>query len=386
MGYIQPRGGRGGFFPSFQNNNRGKYSRRRQIQNTRRNRNRRPQNYTSQKQCYKCGKPFRPNHLQSCRARDKICTFAKVCRSDHVNFPQINTEDESRNENASQPHEIEVNYPVALADFTSRNGWEELQRDKYSMMSISFAFEIKQTVKISEEDLNGHILKLKTKSAEVLAIADSGSPMSFVNETTARRIHQSDKTTILKKIPPKDTAGNLACNKGKVIIPKGRLIVAIESGGWTIQSAPFIAVHDQKANILDPNLLSNIGIKLIQEKPQYKQVLSITEEDTSHPDIKQWVKENFANLCVKNWKSKKPCDEITSHPRRYTDSSEGSTYSKSPTRKSGKRTQQTNRTKTYHKVGNCSDKQFIHKNKYQTPNIDLLLDNIAQTVKSDTKD
>ena len=67
------------------------------------------------------------------------------------------------------------------------------------MMSISDAFEIKQTVKISEEDLNGHIVKLKTKSAEVLAIADSVSPMSFLNETTARRIHQSDKTTILKK-------------------------------------------------------------------------------------------------------------------------------------------------------------------------------------------
>ena len=55
MGYIQPRGGRGGFSSNFQNNNRGKYSRGRQNQNTRENQNRGPQNYTSQKQCYKCG-------------------------------------------------------------------------------------------------------------------------------------------------------------------------------------------------------------------------------------------------------------------------------------------------------------------------------------------
>ena len=48
---------------------------------------------------------------------------------------------------------------------------------------------------MSEEDLNGHIVKLKTKSEEILAIADSRSPMSFLNETTARRIHQNDKTT-----------------------------------------------------------------------------------------------------------------------------------------------------------------------------------------------
>ena len=52
---------------------------------------------------------------------------------------------------------------------------------------------------MSEEDLNGHIVKLKTKSEEILAIADSRSPISFLNETTARRIHQNDKTTIKKK-------------------------------------------------------------------------------------------------------------------------------------------------------------------------------------------
>ena len=30
--------------------------------------------------------------------------------------------------------------------------------------------------------------------------------------------------------------------------------------------------------------------------------------------------------------------------------------------------------------------KFIHKNKYQMPNIDLFFDNIAQTIKSDTKE
>ena len=64
------------------------------------------------------------------------------------------------------------------------------------MLSISDAFEIKQTAKISEEDLNGHIVKLKTNSEAILANADSGSLMSFLNETTARQLHQNDKTTI----------------------------------------------------------------------------------------------------------------------------------------------------------------------------------------------
>ena len=42
--------------------------------------------YNTQKQCYKCSNQFGQNHLQSCPAKDKICSkcakrghFAKVC-------------------------------------------------------------------------------------------------------------------------------------------------------------------------------------------------------------------------------------------------------------------------------------------------------------------
>ena len=112
------------------------------------------------------------------------------------------------------------------------------------------------------------------------------------------------KLLFKKKIPPENTARNLACYKGKVIILKRRLILAIESGGWTIQSAPFIVVNGQKANIFGRNLLSSIGIKLIQEQPQHKQRLIITEENTSNPGIKHWVKKNFENLCVRIGKTK----------------------------------------------------------------------------------
>ena len=46
-------------------------------------------------------------------------------------------------------------------------------------------------------------------------------------------------------------------------------MVAIESGGEIIQPAAFITVDDQKANILGRNLSSQIGIKLIKEKPKH---------------------------------------------------------------------------------------------------------------------
>ena len=118
------------------------------------------------------------------------------------------------------------NDPVAFAEFSSSNGWDNYQIDNFSVMAIEESFEIKNTRILVEDDLNGHIVKLKTNSEQLFAIADSGSPMSF---------------------PSGDTARNLACYNGETIVPKGRLIITIESGGWQIRAAPFIVVDDKKA-------------------------------------------------------------------------------------------------------------------------------------------
>ena len=98
-------------------------------------------------------------------------------------------------------------------------------------MAISESFEIKHTKTISEDDLNRQIVKLITKTTEMFAIADSGSPMSFLNEKTAQRLQQNNTSATLKNIPPEDTARNLACYNGEYIQPKGILILTIESGG-----------------------------------------------------------------------------------------------------------------------------------------------------------
>ena len=49
-------------------------------------------------------------------------------------------------------------------------------------MAIAESFEIKNTTTLFEDDLNGHIVKLETNTEELFAIANSGSPMSFLNE------------------------------------------------------------------------------------------------------------------------------------------------------------------------------------------------------------
>ena len=69
------------------------------------------------------------------------------------------------------------NNPVAFAEFTSTNCWDDYQIDKFSVMATAEAFKIKSTANLSEYELNGHIVKLKTNTEELFAIPDSGSPM-----------------------------------------------------------------------------------------------------------------------------------------------------------------------------------------------------------------
>ena len=96
-------------------------------------------------------------------------------------------------------------------------------------MAISEAFEAKNSVNLSKDDLNGHIVKLKTKTEDLFAIADSGSPMCLINKKTDRRLQDNDKSTIFKNSPPENAPRNLACYNGETIIPKGRLIITVES-------------------------------------------------------------------------------------------------------------------------------------------------------------
>ena len=85
------------------------------------------QRNTISRQCYKCGNQYDPNHLQSCPAKDKICSkcakrghFAKVCRSTNVNYLG-NTNEEQLEETEIESTETD-NDPVAYADFITNNG------------------------------------------------------------------------------------------------------------------------------------------------------------------------------------------------------------------------------------------------------------------------
>ena len=167
-------------------------------------------------------------------------------------------------------------------------------------------------------------------------------------------------------------------------------------------------MDNHKANIIGRNLLPRIGIKQIRDK-QTQRVLTVQRSNESNHEIKQWARDNVQQLCVRIGKSKhrvmktqfnKDFEPVQQKGRRI------------PIHLQERVEAELNKLidqKHIIKLDKCSDKQFIssivitvkkdqtvklaldskktnkyvHKNKYQIPNIDLLLDNIAQVVKSD---
>ena len=194
----------------------------------------------------------------------------------------------------------------------------------------------------------------------------------------------------------------------KRINPKGRLIITIESGGWKIQLAPFIIVDDQKANIIGRNILPQIGVKLIQKK-QKQNVLNVREQQEWDPEIKQWVKDTFQQLCIRIGKSKSHIMKTQFNQDFKPIKQKGR---RNPVHLQERVEGELNKLMDQNhiiKLDKYSDRQFIspivitvkkhqtvklaldskkinkliHKNKYQMPNIELLMDNIAQVIKSD---
>ena len=70
-------------------------------------------------------------------------TLRKNCRSTNVNYSG-NTKDEQQEETEIDSTET-VTDPVAYAEFTTNNGWENYQIDDFFVMAISESFEIKNT-------------------------------------------------------------------------------------------------------------------------------------------------------------------------------------------------------------------------------------------------
>ena len=62
---------------------------------------------------------------------------------------------------------------------------------QFHILATSEAIEVRNSLDTQEDDLNGLLMEIKTKTENLFAIAASGSPMSFLNEKRHRDYEQT---------------------------------------------------------------------------------------------------------------------------------------------------------------------------------------------------
>ena len=261
-----------GFVAKRNNTNNNRYSSkgRRQRQQSQQRGYTQRQQRNQNKQCFKCGNPFGPGHLQQCPAKDKICNkctkrghYARLCKSSEVNAIQ---------EDQSAEQISHVNYMQA-GDLIP--GWELIHPDDSTTNSIRF--ESKSVNQIDEFELKGHLVRVRCGHNDLVFIADTGSPTSFINQRTANLILSTVKSAKRIQTTKTDEANRMVCYNGYKIPSFGRVITPIEFEGWTLNTISLIVVDEKRANILGRNILPQIGIQL-KQTPAGKPINTISED------------------------------------------------------------------------------------------------------------
>ena len=245
-----------------------------------------PEKAGQKKDCFKCGNAFSANHLAQCPARDKICNkctkrghFARLCKSTEVNAIQ---------EDNQQQQDLQDTDMTAYVNYLQAGdvipGWELIHPDDTSTNWINF--EPRRAEELLDTDLKGHFIRVRSEKNNIVFIADTGSPTSFVNEKAANLLATTVKSAVRTRMKDDNEANKMVCSNGYKFPSLGRLTAPIESGGWTIHTASFIVVDDRRANILGRNLLPQIGIQLHQErKPVGKSILQVNSVKNSDTQI-----------------------------------------------------------------------------------------------------
>ena len=224
----------------------------------------------------------------------KICNkrghYARLCNSSNIN---------AVSEKPDPKQNLQDTDIAAYVDFLQAGdvvpGWEFIHRDDNSVNAMSFHEETAD--KLKTDDLKGHLIRVKIGDNDIVFIADSGSPTSFINNKTATTLQNTVTSARRIQLNQDDEANRMVCYNCYKIPTFGRLITPIESGGWTINTAPFIVVDDKRANSLGRNLLPQLGIHLHQEKPTGKSINYIADSDQSDTVITNWVKSTYPGLC-----------------------------------------------------------------------------------------
>ena len=389
-------GGNGNTVNAIQQNSRFRGAGVRGNQSTRITTNR-----TSIGQCRGCGQSWTPTHRQVCPAMGKKCNycglqnhFAKVCRR-RINNSRTNQQNnrintvenvETSNQNSSQENQ-NVNYI---------NYNEETHSD-YDSSDELYVATIENVDSPNITLLNLSIIIGNTNCDLLL---DSGSGCTIINMSLAREIMLNCIQSQWSEKKPQELKSFL----NDIVQPLGTLKTPVKCNDWYISKARITVVPDGFRPILGRDLFDQLGITITQKPCPKIEVNNVDQTCV----IKKSLAKEFPELISRIGKSKNHTVNSKFHRNYRVVHQKGRKVPIHLQPKVKIELEKLLNEEHIEKLDNCSDQFFIspivitvkkdqsikialdskilnkaiHKNKYQMPNIDSLIQTISQTLST----
>ena len=345
--------------------------------------------------CHFCGSNWTSNHRNKCPARGKRCNncgienhFAKVCRKpkDPNSYPKPkprvnNVEKDDQNEDVNQ---------------ISANSDPDLESN-YSSDEDNCVAAVSSTDSTTSVDaINLPVIFGKTPTN---VLVDSGSVCTIINESLANSIISHDsKSKWIREANPKQ----LKTFSNEPIHTVGILQTSIQSSNWYANPIEIQVVADGHRSLLGRDLFPALGLSIYQSSNH----VTINQVDQEYCPIKKQIAIDYPDLISRIGKSKVHTVRSRFH-KHYTPSHQkGRRVPINLLDKVSAELKKLSEQGHIEKLQECSDKNYIspivitvkkdksvklaldskilnkaiHKNKYQMPNIDSLIDSISQHI------
>ena len=232
-----------------------------------------------------------------------------------------------------------------------------------------------------------------------LAMIDSGSAVSIITETLADQIIRTTKSA---KWTDTKERRNLKTSSNEPINVLGHLETRVTYNQWKDRAAMLTVVEDGHKNIIGRDLFTFLGLAVVQEQPEHGKY--VNNINTSTCKIKETIATQFPHLVSRICLSK---THVAKSKFRQKFTAKHQKGRRVPINSQPRVSEELERLQTeghIKKLSSCSDEHFIspivitvqkdqsiklaldskilnkaiHKNKYQMPNIDMLIDTISQ--------
>ena len=356
------------------------------------------QNNRSTLYCSNCGGVWLPNHRERCIAKGKTCNncglvnhFAKVCRKQLKN---TNTKPQDSKKKMvrvvdEEPHpEDSVNFvqPAKLYESDYSSGEED-----NTVAKIETAVE-------KVEPLN---MPLKIGNVNTTLLVDSGSACSILNHSLALQVVQSSLRAfwIHESTPPQ-----LRNFSNEPIQVEGKIQAPVTSKGWACDTSNFTVVAYGLKSLIGRDLFDQLGLAVTQST--FLKGNSIN--NIASPEFKEQIAKTFPGSVSRIGRSKSHVAKSKFHKDFQPRHLKGRRIPIKLQDKANAELRKLLAEKHIIKFSSCPDNYFIspivvtvkkdqtiklaldskvlnksiHKNKYQMPNIDTLIESISQQISA----